>query len=179
MKYYLTFIFLCLFINVTSQQGVNYLKLMERLVLVDSSDIKKCFKNGKPKECGSIKYYEHKDYVYEMKVGTFKRFHRDGSSSFYYFDKWGTDLLTHHYDADDNLVMEWTTTKIETTAATLDEFFDSRDHITYNVSFKDYSYDFKDCKYYLRKEGHYSNGKKSGLWKFYLSTRELQKSKQY
>jgi len=171
--------FICAFQSVIGQHGDNYLKLMNDLILVDSLETKKCFKNGNLKELGLIKYYRHGDFVYEMEVGKHFRYYKDGSRSEYFFDDWGTELYTAHYDSDDNLIMEWITTKLETTAKDLNTFFKSNKHITYNASFKDYRYNYDECKYYLRKEGQYSNGKKDGLWKFYLVSGELQKTKQY
>lgn len=161
------------------QQGDNYIKLMKDLILIDSSEVKEYFKNGNLKKHGLMKYYKHGDFVYEMEIGKHVRSYKDGSRSEYFFDDWGTELYTAHYDSKDNLIMEWTTTRIETTAEDLDTFFNSNKHITYNVSFKDYRYDYDVCKYYLRKEGQYLNGKKYGLWKFYKPSGDLQKSKQY
>jgi antitoxin component YwqK of YwqJK toxin-antitoxin module len=152
---------------------------MKSLVLVDSIEIKECFKNGKLKETGLIKYYKHGDFVYEMKVGVYTRYYKDGSKSLYYNDDWGTELLAHHYDSEDNLIMERTTTKIETTAADLDEFLNSTNHITYYTEFKDYVFDYKLCKYYLKKTGQYSNGKKIGVWQYFYPSGDLKKEKQH
>ncbi|MBU2929993.1 hypothetical protein [Winogradskyella psychrotolerans] len=152
---------------------------MNHLILIDSIQINECYKDGKPKLCGLTKIYKHGEFYYEMNVGKHTRFYKSGSKTISIYDDWGTNLSNTYYDAKGHLVMEQLTTKIETNASNLDVFLDSKNHMTFDVYFNNYSYDFKLCKYYLRKEGQYSNGKKVGVWKFYLPTGRLKKEKSY
>jgi len=148
-------------------------------VLVDSMELNKCFKNGKLKESGILKIYKYGDYFYKFKSGKYVKNYKDGSKSIFLLDDWGTDLEAYHFDSGGNLIKEWVTTKVETTAVDLEEFLNSNKHITYDTAFKDYRYDYKLCKYYLKKKGQYSNGKKVGAWKFFDSSGNLKKEKKY
>ncbi len=179
MKLVFTTFLICLFQIGFCQQGKNYLKLMNDLNLIDSIQIQECYKDGKPKQRGLIKIYKHGDFYYEMNVEKHTRFFKSGSKTVSIYDDWGTNLSNNYYDSGGYLIMEQLTTKIETNASNLDVFLDSNNHMTFNVYFNNYSYDFKLCKYYLRKEGQYSNGKKVGVWKFYLPTGRLKKEKSY
>jgi antitoxin component YwqK of YwqJK toxin-antitoxin module len=152
---------------------------MDELILVDSTEIKETFKNGKLKRTGLMKIYRHGDYDYEMNVGKHIRYYKDGSKTITVYDNWGTSLINTYSDSEDNLIGEYRTTKIETTTRDLDTYFKSNKNETYNVYYKDYRYDYDACKYYLRKEGEYSNAKRVGTWKFYEPNGELQKEKQY
>lgn len=179
MKLFFTGFLVFLFQIGFCQQGKNYLKLLNDLKLVDSFKINQCYKDGRPKSCGLVKVYQHREFYYEMNVGKHTQFYKNGSKTISIYDDWGTNLSNNYYDSGGHLVSQQLTTKVETNASNLDDFLGSKDHITFNVYFNNYSYDFKLCKYYLRKEGQYSNGKKVGDWRFYLSTGRLQKKKSY
>lgn len=179
MKQLIIILFVISTQSIFCQQGDNYLKLMNDLILVDSTEIKECFKNGKLKHFGLIKYYEHGDYIYEMNVGKHTRYYKDGARTVSVYDEWGTSLSNRYYDSENNLVSQSITTLVDTTASNLDEFFENSKHITFKTYFEDYVYDYKLCKYYLKKSGQSDNGKKEGVWKYYYPSGELKKEKTY
>ena len=179
MKHFFICLVSCLAFSVFSQQGKNYLKLMNDFVIVDSTQIRECYKNGKPKLCGLIKYYQHGDYIYELNVGKHTRYYRNGARTVSIYDEWGTNLLNRYYDCNNNLISQSITTLVETTASNLDEFLENSKHITFKTYFEDYAYDNKLCKYYLKKSGYSDNGKKEGVWKVYFSSGKLKKEKVY
>lgn len=179
MKLFFVFFFVCSFQNAVSQQGENYLKLMSKLILIDSTEIKECFKNGKPKLFGRVKYYKHGDLYYEMKVGKNIRYHKNGARTISIYDDWGTLLINRYYDSDDNLISQSITTLVDTSASNLDEFFKNSKHITFKTYFEDFAFDKKSRKIYLKETGQSDNGKKEGVWKSYYVSGEIKKEKSY
>lgn len=162
-----------------TQQGENYLKLMNDLVLVDSIEVKECFKNGQLKLYGLIKVYYHNEYYYKMNSGKHVRYYRNGSRTVSVYDSWGTNLSNRYYDSKDNLLTQSITTLVDTNADSLDEFLESSNHITFKTYFEDFAYNYKLCKFYLKKSGHSDNGKKDGVWKYYYPSGELKKERHY
>ncbi len=165
--------------TIFSQQSQRYLEFMNSISPVDSSLVIKKYKKGEIKETGKEYVFETEDFFYTSFVGENLSYFKSGAlSRKTTFDDLGIQLSNIYYTEDGQILQENLTQKLDTSAKTAEDFFDNTilDITTYS---KCYSYSFKLCKYYLKKEGAYFNYKKSGVWKIYNPDGSLKKEKSY
>ena len=160
-----------------AQHSQNYLELMSNLTPIDSIEIKTKFGNGKPKYSGTTTYYEYQAKEYAFLTGKHIKHYKNGSRTEGIYDSWGTVIENKYYDRNNNLISESKTLKIDSSVKDFQEFEDSNRHITFIIKIKDYKYSSGLSKWYVYREGEYTNGKKSGTWSYYLPNGELKKQR--
>jgi len=162
-----------------AQHSEKYLQLMGHLQPIDSSKIETHFKNGRPKYSGTTTYYEYGDKEYAYLTGKHVKYYRNGSRTEGIYDSMGTILENKYFDADGNLLSESKTLLLDTNAKSFQEFEDNTNHITFVLRTKSYKFTLELKKWYLFEEGEYTNGKRSGIWKYYFPNGELKTKKEY
>lgn len=160
-----------------AQHSENYLKLRNDLIPVDSSSIETEYKNGRLKYSGTTTYYKYGKKEYSFLTGKHVRYYKNGSRTEGLYNSWGTILENRYFDKNDNLISETVTLLLDTTAKDFNEFESSFKHITFVLKIIDYKYESRLSKWYIYKEGEYTNGKKSGTWKYYRPNGDLKKKK--
>lgn len=150
---------------------------MNNLKLVDSSKIETYFKNGYPKYSGTTKYYKHENEEYAFLTGKHIRYYKDGARTEGIYDSWGSILENKYFDKKGNLTSELKTLTLDTNAKSVQEFDLSDKHITFVIKIENYKYSTELNKWFLYLEKEYTNGNKSGTWKYYFPNGELKKVK--
>jgi len=165
---------------VFSQHTTRFLEVVKELKPIDSTLNSKMFNNGKLKEIGTIVTYELGDYDYKFYTGTQHVYYNNGQTKCEFkFDSFANLIYSKSFDRKGNLLEEYITSSIDSSAKNIDEFLNTYEHTTLVIKNKIYDYSHKYSKWYLYKEGVLKNLKKIGTWKFYSANGELTKTKIY
>ena len=159
----------------SAQQSERYLELMGKYELIDSVEIKTSYKNGNPKYVGTTTYYQYNGKEYQYLTGKHIRYYKNGSRTEGLYDRWGAILQNKYFDKEGNLISDSKASVWDTSAKDLKEFEESNKHIIFILESKGYKYSSGLSKWYVYRETEYTNGKKSGIWKYYLPNGELKK----
>ncbi len=174
------FILIFFQLSMYSQYSEEYKALIESVnPPIDSILVEHKYKNGKTKELGWQLYYNQNNQVYSFLKGRHYLYFKDGHWNEIDYDDFGNIMLHRGFDSEGNILYESKTKYITTTATNANVFFESDKHLSYSRDIKRYVYSIKLCKYYLKKEGEISNGRKSGTWKTYYPDGTLKKEKVY
>lgn len=167
-------------LSMYSQYSEKYKSLVESInPPTDSIKVEHKYKDGKIRDTGWQLYYIQNNREYSLLKGKHYLYFKGGQWNETDYDAFGNIMLHRGFDSEGNILYESKTKYITTTATTANEFFESDKHLTYVRDEKHYFYSTKLCKYYLKKEGEISNGRKSGLWKTYYPDGKLKKEKEY
>ncbi len=162
------------------QQTSAYKEITNQLIVVDTIQVEKKFKNGTLKEKGTIINYVYGTRSLELYAGELTYYHNNGEIQVKkMLDEYGTTLTAKQYSRKGILLSETEVIKIDTKAKSPKEFLDHEKHLMVRKRYKYYDYSFKMNKWYLKKEGDLFNGVKSGIWKFYTADGKLKKEKNY
>ncbi|MDO5981764.1 hypothetical protein [Flavivirga spongiicola] len=124
--------------------------------------------------------YEHDSEKYSTRTGEMVQYYKNGQIAHQYFlDNYGNMKTMKVFDRKGNKVEEYVTTKIDSNAKTLIEFFESQDHMKFNTWTSIYRCSSKLGIPYLYKEGLRVNGNKNGVWTTYYDNGEIKKEKEY
>ncbi|WP_034058758.1 hypothetical protein [Lacinutrix jangbogonensis] len=182
MKHYLLHImFVICSASLFAQHSKAYIEFTNNLVLIDTILINTKFNNGFKKDSGATLVYEYEDYFYEFWSGPYIQYDKKGNIiTDSEFDNFGNYLSYTFFDSNGNIIEDYKIKSVDTHAGNLDEFMANIHRNTVSIGYKKkYSYSYKLCKYYLKKEGNVKNFNKIGNWKFYYETGELKKEKTY
>jgi len=172
---------LLLLTNITFGQGTSaYKEITDKLIVIDTIQVEKKFKNGILKEKGTILTYASKTKKLELYVGKLVYYHKNGQIYIERkLDSFGTTLTAKKYNRKGVLLSESEVIKIDTKAESPDEFLAEDKSLIVKKRYKYYDYSFKLNKWFLKKEGDLVNGVKSGVWKFYTAEGKMKKEKEY
>jgi len=97
----------------------------------------------------------------------------------YFLDEYGNIKSMKAFDRNGNKTKESVTTEIDSKAKSLDEFFESQNHMNFKTYTLLYKYSKKLGIWYLYKEGNWVNNKKKGIWISYYDNEEIKKEKEF
>ena len=179
----ISLLFLCFTFSTSlfAQHTKSYKQFTSHFVLVDSILIDTKYSNGFKKESGMKLVYEYGDYIYEFMAGKYLQYDKKGNViTNSEFDNHGNYLSYKYYDNNGNIIEELIIDKIDVSTSDIGSFM--KNYWQYTDVFghqKKYSYSFKLCLNYLKKEGRKKNLNKIGLWKIYNEKGDLKKEKYY
>ena len=164
-----------------AQQTKSYQQFTSRFVLVDSITIDTKYSNGFKKESGTKLVYQYQDYIYEFMAGKYRQYDKRGNViTDSEFDNFGNYLSYKYSDSSGNIIEEFKINKINVNTNDVDDFMKDTWKFTDVFGYKKlYSYSYKLCVNYLKKEGGIKNLNKIGLWKIYDEKGNLKKEKIY
>ena len=180
MKRNFTIIFLVLISNLcNSQHSERFLELVKDLEQINCKTDTTYYKNGNVWWTTCWTTYEYNSEKHSTRTGQMVQYYKSGQiANEYSLDNYGNIKSMKGFDRKGNKTVESVTTEIDSKAKSMDEFFDSQDHMT----FKTYSAIYRCSKlgtYYLYKEGQWINRKKNGVWTTYFENGEIKKEKVY
>ena len=163
-----------------AQYSEEYKALIENInPPTDSIKVEHRYKNGKIKDTGWQLYYTQNNREYSLLKGKHYLHFKGGQWNETDYDAFGNIMLHRSFDSEGIVIYESETKYISTTASNINDFFESDKHLIFVRNLKQYEYSIKLCKYYLKKEGEITNGRKSGKWKTYYPDGKLKKEKEY
>ncbi|WGF92507.1 hypothetical protein [Aequorivita marisscotiae] len=163
-----------------SQYSQDYRNLIENIKpATDSIKVEHKYNNGKIRNTGWQTYYIENNQEYSFMTGKHYLYFKGGQWNETDYDAFGNIMLHRGFDSKGNLLYESKTKYISTTALSTYEFLESGKHLIYIRDTKRYLFSNKLCKYYLKKEGEITNGRKSGTWRIYYPDGRLKKEKEY
>lgn len=150
MKLLLPFILITL--NCFSQHTERFKKLVKNIerdsVRMDTIH----FKNGNTDYIVEQSFYTFNDTIVKTYSGESKVFYASGIIARNDMqDKFGHWIWSKYYNRKGVLTKEWITTKIDTRAKTLEDFFTSRNHIDFERIIKHYRFSKKVNGIYVHK----------------------------
>lgn len=110
------------------------------------------FKNGDIDFLGEQSFYTFNDTIVKTYSGESKIFYASGITARNDMqDEFGHWIWSKYYNRKGGLTKEWITTKIDTRAETLEDFFTSRSHIDFERTIKHYRFSKKTNGLYAYK----------------------------
>ena len=181
MKRNFSIIFLLLIWNLSSSQHSDrFLELVKDLQKISCKTDTTYYKNDNIWWTMCWTTYEHNSEKYWARTGEMVQYYKNGQIAHKYFlDNYGNLKTMKVFDRKGNKVEEYITTKIDSNAKTLIEFFESQDHMKFNTWTSIYRCSSNLGVFYLYKEGLRVNGKKNGVWTTYYDNGEIKKEKEY
>ncbi|WP_406685560.1 hypothetical protein N1F78_07540 [Seonamhaeicola sp. MEBiC1930] len=181
MKRNFLVIFLVLIWNLSSSQHSDrFLELVKDLEKIRCKTDTTYYKNGNIWWITCWTTYKYNSEEYSIGTGKMIQYYKNGQiANETYMDKYGNILSWNGFDRNGNKSIESVTTKIDSDAENLKEFFDSPLYIKFNRYNRLYKCSGKLGVCYLFKEGIRVNGKKSGLWITYNHNGEIKKEKKH
>lgn len=163
-----------------SQYSEEYKSLIKNISPpTDSIKVQHKYKDGKIKDSGWQIYYTVNKREYSFLTGKHFLYFKGGQWNETDYDAFGNIMLHRGFDSEGNVLYEDKRKYISTTALSAYEFLESDKHLTFVSDIKIYLFSNKICKYYLKKEGEITNGRKSGVWRTYYPDGKLKKEKVY
>lgn len=163
-----------------AQHTTRFLKIVKDLEQVSCQMDTTYYKNGKVCWTSCWTTYEYNSERYSTRIGRMVQYYKSGQiANEYFLDNYGNIKSMKGFNRNGNKTVEYITTEIDTNAISLDEFFESQDHMTFKTYIPTYRCSKKLGTYYLYKEGSRVNGKKKGIWKTYYENGEVKKEKVY
>lgn len=162
-----------------SQQGENYLSIMNNLKAFDSITETTSYKNGKIESSFKRIIYKYNNEEISIPAGKSVYYYRNGKHVQTIYDPYGLPLVTKHFDKSNNLISCTKLEYFEINAKTIEDFIKyKKDHI-YEIEIKDYKILKNNKKTYLYSSGKRRNGKKIGTWIYYDQNGKIKKQKKH
>ena len=172
--------FLLLPIPLLAQHSQRFIELTETLKPIDSSTISEKFKNGNLKETGKTYIYKDGNYLINVFTGKFILYTKSGEISIeIIYDHFKNQLSRKSFNKEGQILNTYKTLKIDTSTKDKNDFFEDKNHLTIIKKYQHFTFDTKSCTYYLKKEGTFIDGKKSGVWITYNPDTTTKKEKVY
>ncbi|WP_406684364.1 hypothetical protein N1F78_01135 [Seonamhaeicola sp. MEBiC1930] len=163
-----------------AQHTVRFLNLVKDLEQVSCQKDTIFYKNGNIRWTMCSTNYKHNSEKFWAKTGKMVQYYKNGQIAHeYFFDNYGNLKRIKIFDRKGNKVEEYLTTEIDSNAKSLNDFFESQDHISDKTYTQFYRCSNKNGIYFLFKEGLRVNGKKKGVWTTYFENGEVKKEKEY
>ncbi len=181
MKRNFTIIFLLLIWNLSSSQHSDrFLELVKDLEKVSCKTDTTYYKNGNIWWTMCSTNYIYNSEKYWAKTGKMVQYYKNGQIAHEYcFDNYGNMKTLKVFDRKGNKLEEHVTTEIDSKAKSLNEFFESQDHISDKTYSQFYRCSSKNGIYFLYKEGLRVNGNRNDVWTTYFENGEKKKEKKY
>ncbi|MFD0991569.1 hypothetical protein ACFQ1R_15835 [Mariniflexile jejuense] len=181
MKRNFTIIFLVLISTLcNSQHSERFLELVKDLEQITCKTDTTYYKNGNVWWTTCWTTYEYNSEKYSTRTGKMVQYYKSGQiANEYSLDNYGNIKSRKNFDRKGNKTLESVTIEIDSNAKSMDEFFDSQNHMTFKTYTAIYRCSKKLGTYYLYKEGQWINGKKNGVWTTYDDNEEVKKEKEY
>lgn len=162
-----------------SQQGENYLSIMNNLKAIDTITETSSYKNGKIKSSFTNIIYKYNNEELSIPAGKNIYRYKNGDHAQTIYDAYGLPLITEFFDKFNNLISCTKTIYFETNSKSIEEFIkNKKDHI-FEIEIKDYKVLKNNKKTYLYLTGKRRNGKKIGQWVYYYENGKIKKQKTY
>jgi hypothetical protein len=175
------FIFLLFFISnletCYSQQGENYLSIMNNLKAIDTITETLSYKNGKIKSIFTHIIYKYNNEEISILAGKSFYYYKNGNHVTTIFDPYGLPLVTEYYDKSNNLISCTKLEFFETNAKTIEDFIKYKKDNIYEMENKEYKILKNHKKTYLYSCGKLRNGKKIGTWVYFDENGKIKKQK--
>ncbi len=181
MKSILTIIIIILIGHSSNaQHTTRFLEIVKDLEQVSCKTDTTYYKNGKIWWTSCWTTYEYNSENYSTRTGRIVQYYKSGQiANEYYLDNYGNIKSMMGFDRKGNKTTESVTSEIDSNAKSLNEFFESQDHMTFTTFNPIYRCSKKLGTYYLYKEGQRVNDKKNGVWTTYYENGEIKKEKVY
>jgi antitoxin component YwqK of YwqJK toxin-antitoxin module len=124
--------------------------------------------------------YKHNSEKFWAKTGEMIQYYKNGQIAHEYFlDNYGNMKRMKIFDRKGNKVEEYLTMEIDSNAKSLNDFFESQNHISDKTFCQIYRYSKDTNSYFLYEEGQRVNSKKSGNWVTYYNNGKVKKEKKF
>lgn len=163
-----------------AQHTERFLEIVKDLNQVSCKTDTIFYKNSKVWWTTCWTTYEYNSENYSTRTGKMVQYYKSGQiANEYCLDNYGNIKLMKGFDRKGNKTVESVTTIIDSNAKSLNEFFESQNHMIFKTFTAIYRCSRKLRTNYLHKEGQWINGKKDGIWTTYYENGEIKKEKIY
>ena len=163
-----------------AQHTTRFLNIVKDLEQVGCETDTTFYKNGKVFWTTCWTTYKYNSENYSCRTGSMVQYYKDGMvANEYCLDNYGNIKSMKGFDRKGNKTFEYVTTKIDSKAKSLPEFFESQDHMNFKTWTSIYRCSNNLGIFYLHKEGSWINGKKNGVWTTYHENGEIKKLKEF
>lgn len=163
-----------------SQHSEKYQNFASKLKPFKTVKFEETYRKGKLKIKGNLTYYEYDDYDYYFITGKYIEYYPNGNIMFdALYDDFGMNLEWKVYDGNGNLLEEYKTIKIETSAKDLESFLFKKSKSKITSIMKRYKFSNKICGWYKVLEGKKIDSKRIGKWMRFNPDGSIKKVKNY
>ncbi len=163
-----------------AQHTTRFLEIVKDLEKISCKTDTTYYKNGKIWWTTCWTTYKYNSENYSARTGKMTQYYKNGQIvTEYRLDEYGNIKSMKTFDRNGNKTKESATTKIDSKAKSLDEFFVSQDHMNFKTFTLLYKFSKKLGIWYIYKEGNWINNKKKGVWITYYDTGKIKKEKKY
>lgn len=163
-----------------SQHTEKYQNFASKLKPFKTEKFEETYRKGKLKIKGNLTYYKYDDYDYYFITGKYIEYYPNGNIMFdALYDDFGMNLEWKVYDGNGNLLEEYKTIKIETSAKNLESFLFKKSKSKITSIMKRYKFSNKICGWYKVLEGKKIDSKRIGKWMRFNPDGSIKKVKNY
>ncbi|KJD34157.1 hypothetical protein PK35_05380 [Tamlana nanhaiensis] len=163
-----------------AQHTDRFVKLVKDLEQVSCKKDTMFYKNGTIKRVMCSTNYKYNSEKFWARTGKMIEFYKNGQiAQEYFLDNYGNLMRMKIFDRKGNKLEEYVTTEIDSNAKSLDDFFESNDHIVYKTFCQIYKYSKNSESYFLYEEGLRADTKKIGKWIKYYDNGKVKKENEF
>lgn len=163
-----------------SQHTEKFQSFASKLKPVKTEAFEETYKKGQLKVKGNHTYYKFDGYDYYFITGKYIEYYPNGNIMFdALYDDFGLNLEWQIYDGNGNLLEEYKTIKIDTSAEDLESFLFKKSKSKITSVMKRYKFSNKICGWYKVLEGTKIDRKRIGKWTRFNPDGSIKKVKNY